>query len=322
MKFFTVDMAEGDVRLDRWIARHHPQITHGKLRQALRKGWIKLDGKKAESAARLAPGMTIGIAPSLLALEANAPAKSAPVALSDAQIQETRAMVIYEDDDCYVLNKPAGLAVQGGSGIKDSVDARLEALRSKEGERPKLVHRLDKDTSGALLVAKSAKSATYFTKAFAGKDVRKLYLALAIGVPEPRTGKIDAALAKQGSEGREKMRHDEEGKRAISLYHVMEAAHRQLSLLELSPVTGRTHQLRVHLAEIGHPILGDGKYGGREAFIPSMELPKQLHLHAWRVVVPGTGLDVMAPLPEHMRISMKELGFDTPADSLLLETMV
>lgn len=321
MKTFKVADGDDGARLDRWIKLHHPQITQGKLQQGLRKGWIKLEGKKAKSDARLNAGMTVSIAPVLLALENTAAPKKAQK-LTDGQIRETRAMVIYEDAHCLVLNKPAGLAVQGGSGITDSVDARLDALMGKSGERPRLVHRLDKDTSGALLLAKTARDATLLTKAFAGKEVKKIYLALAMGVPDPRTGKIDLPLSKQGGEGAEKMGADEEdGKRAITLYHVADHAHDRLSLIELAPVTGRTHQLRAHMAAIGHPILGDGKYGGKEAFIPSMELGRRLHLHAWRIMLPSLGLDVTAPLPEHIRASFKELGFDMPGESYLLETM-
>lgn len=321
MKTFTVEGSDDGARLDRWIRRHHPQITQGKLQQGLRKGWIKLDGKKTKSDARLEAGVTVSIAPVLLALESAAPQKKAQK-LTEKQIQETRAMVIYEDEHCLVLNKPAGLAVQGGSGITDSVDARLDALKGRSGERPRLVHRLDKDTSGALLLAKTGKDATFLTKAFAGKEVKKIYLALAVGLPDPRTGKIDLPLSKQGGEGAEKMGADEEdGKRAITLYHVADHALNRLCLVELAPVTGRTHQLRAHMAAIGHPILGDGKYGGKDAFIPSMELGRRLHLHAWRIMLPSLGLDVTSPLPEHIRASFKELGFDVPVASYLLETM-
>lgn len=324
MKLFIVEEADGGIRLDRWISRHHPQISQGKLQQGLRKGWVKLGGKKTESAARLEAGAAVAIAPVLLALEDRLPPRRGRQgsALTEKQTRETRAMVLYEDARCFVLNKPAGLAVQGGTGVTDSVDMRLDALRCADGERPKLVHRLDRDTSGVLLLAKTAKDAARLTRAFAGKEVKKLYLALAVGVPQPRTGKIDLPLAKIHLPGGEKMGTEAEGgKRAVTLYHVADAAHTRLSLLELSPVTGRTHQLRAHLAAIGHPIVGDGKYGGREAFLPSMELAKRLHLHAWRLVLPSAGLDVIAPLPEHLHRSFTELGFSPPVESCLLEAM-
>lgn len=324
MKPFTVEQEDGGLRLDHWIKRHHPQISHGKLQQALRKGMVKLDGKKTEASARLAVWSVVTIAPVLLALEERTPRKekASPAPLSDSQIKETRAMVIYEDAQCIVLNKPAGLAVQGGTGVKDSIDARLEALAGRKGERPRLVHRIDRDTSGVLLLAKTSKDAARLAKAFASKEIKKLYLALVVGVPEPKTGKIDKALAKIHLPGGEKMGTDaEDGKRAITLYHVADTALDRLSLVEMSPVTGRTHQLRAHMASIGHPVLGDGKYGGREAFIPSMEIARQLHLHAWRLVLPSAGLDITAPLPKHMRDSFKELGFYPPTESYLLETM-
>ncbi len=320
---FSVSAAEDGMRLDRWLKLRQPQITQGKLQQALRKGWIKVDGKKAEKNSVLTAGATVGIAPVLLALKHEMrmpPARPKP-ALDARKKQEMQAMVLYEDAHCIVINKPAGLAVQGGSGISDSVDARLDALTSGSGVRPRLVHRIDRDTSGVLLLAKTPRDATRLTQAFASKEVKKIYLALALGVPQPRTGKIDMALAKLKLASGEKMGADEEGKRAITLYHVVEEAHRTVSLMELSPVTGRTHQLRAHMASIGHPILGDGKYGGRDAFIPSMELARRVHLHAARLVVPSLGLDIAAPLPEHMRHSMKELGFTPPRESYLLETM-
>lgn len=324
MKTFAIAPEDAGIRLDHWIKRHQPQISQGKLQQALRKGWVKLDGKKTEASARLAVGASVTIAPVLLALEVRAPVrpKNVPAPLTEAQRRETRQMVIYEDAHCFVLNKPAGLAVQGGTGVKDSVDTRLDALKSAKGERPRLVHRLDRDTSGVLLLAKTSKDAARLTKAFASKEVQKLYLALVMGVPEPRTGKVDKALAKIALPGGEKMGTDsEDGKRAITLYHVIDTALSTVSLVEMSPVTGRTHQLRAHMAYLGHPVLGDGKYGGREAFMASMELPKQLHLHAWRLLLPEAGLDITAPLPKHMKLSFKELGFTPPTESYLLETM-
>lgn len=319
---FTISDADAGLRLDTWLKRHHPQISVGKLQQALRKGWIKLNGKRTQSTALLEAGAVVSLADVLLGLADHRPAKAPPPAVDAVRAKEIRDMVVYQDAHCLVLNKPAGLAVQGGSGLRDSVDARLGALAGRTGERPRLVHRLDRDTSGVLLLARSAQDAARFSKAFAGKEVRKIYLALAVGVPQPRTGRIDMPLRKMAQAGAEKMGKDEEsGKRAVSLYHVLEEAHQTVSLLELSPVTGRTHQLRVHMAAIGHPILGDGKYGGREAFIGSLELPRRMHLHAYRLQIPALGLDVTAPLPEHMRHSMKELGFSVPTESHLLETL-
>jgi 23S rRNA pseudouridine955/2504/2580 synthase len=311
---FIVESSDADIRLDRWIRRHTPQISQGRLQQALRKGMVKLDGKKTETAVRVHAGQTITIAPLLLQRQEKTPHPEAATrpALTERQIREIRSWVLYEDAHCIALNKPAGIAVQGGSGVKDSIDLRLDALRQKEGERPRLVHRLDKDTSGVLLLAKTARDAARLTRAFAEKSARKTYWALVIGVPAPRAGEIDMPLAKLRIGGEERMGGDEEGKRAVTLYRVLDTVGKELALVEMIPVTGRTHQLRVHMATLGHPILGDGKYGGKAAFLPSLELAPRLHLHARRLALEEAGLDVTAPLPPHLRESMATLGFTEP----------
>ncbi len=314
MQQFTIDSEDDDIRLDRWFKRHHPQVGHAFLQQSLRKGKVKLDGRKAQSSTRIAAGQLLTMSEDVL-MQApggrQAKPKQAP-SLTPAEIKETRNMVIFENGRCIVINKPAGLAAQGGSQIRDSVDQRLDAL-AKDGKRPKLVHRLDRDTSGVMLLARTAKDATAFTRAFASREVEKTYWALVTGVPEIREGKIDLALGKttHGKAGYEKMGELEDGKRAITYYRVREALGQSLSWVEMIPLTGRTHQLRAHMHAIGHPIIGDGKYGGSEAFIEEMDLPKQLHLHARRLVMEGEmALDVSAPLPPHMRKSWKKLGLD------------
>jgi 23S rRNA pseudouridine955/2504/2580 synthase len=308
------------MRLDRWFKRHLPQVTQGMLQKALRKGDVRVDGQKADASDRTKAGQMVTVAEFMLKVAAIKPPKPT---ISEDQIVEIRRWVIYKDKNVIAINKPAGIAVQGGTGQHTSVDALLDGLILDSNERPKLVHRLDKDTSGVLLLARSAKAARALAEAFAGKEIEKTYWALVVGVPEIESGKIDMPLAKlmRGKDSRTGVATDEymgvddnEGKRAITFYRVIEPLAKQLSWVELFPLTGRTHQLRVHMAEIGHPIIGDGKYGGSDAFIEGgIELPKQLHLHARRIVIEdifGGTLEVEAPLSPHMRESWKLLGLE------------
>jgi 23S rRNA pseudouridine955/2504/2580 synthase len=224
-----------------------------------------------------------------------------------------RSLVIYKDDDVIALNKPAGLAVQGGTKTSRHIDAMLDALRFGAKERPRLVHRLDRDTSGVLLLARGAQAAARLGKAFQGRQVRKIYWALVAGTPAVEKGRIDLPLGKRPGAKGERMAADREGKKAATLYSVLESAGHAAAWLALWPLTGRTHQLRVHCAAIGHPILGDGKYGGEAAFLPAEGVPKQLHLHARELVLPhpsGRGeLRIAADLPPHMAQSWKLFGF-------------
>jgi 23S rRNA pseudouridine955/2504/2580 synthase len=298
---------DSDIRLDRWFKRHVPALTHGLLEKALRKGEIRLDGKKAKSSDRLVSGQTIEIRFKLPEARALKPEVGKFSHEDAAMLQEA---VLYKDADIIVINKPPGLPVQGGTKITKSVDSMLDALRFEAKERPKLVHRLDRDTSGVLVLARSAKSATRLMLAFKAKEAEKIYWALVKGVPEIPQGKIDLPLAKQEDGDIEKVSIDEEdGKRAITHYRTIERLSKTLAWMELMPVTGRTHQLRVHMAAIGYPILGDGKYGAREAFIDGMELSRKLHLHARRIIIPGL-IDVTAPLPKHMQNSWDTLGLE------------
>jgi 23S rRNA pseudouridine955/2504/2580 synthase len=221
--------------------------------------------------------------------------------------------VLYKDDDVLVLDKPAGLAVQGGTGLSTSVDDLLDALQFDAVERPRLVHRLDRDTSGVLALARNAAAARHLTDAFRHKDARKVYWAVVVGVPDVRGGRIDAPLQKAGGKGAERVHVDEEGRRAVTEFAVIEKAGKKAAWLALMPVTGRTHQLRAHCLALGTPILGDGKYAGAAAFLSRDNLPRQLHLHARRLRLPhpaGKGwIDVTAPLPEHMRRTWSFFGF-------------
>jgi 23S rRNA pseudouridine955/2504/2580 synthase len=240
--------------------------------------------------------------------------------LSEDEVAFAREMVIHQDPAAFVLNKPPGLATQGGTKTTAHVDGLLDALQFDAEGRPKLVHRLDKDTSGALLVARTSRAAAFFSKAFSGRSAKKVYWALVVGVPSIDDGTIDLPIAKQPGTGGEKMHVDEEnGQPARSRYRVIERAGNRACWVELQPFTGRTHQLRVHMAAIGHPIVGDGKYGGPAAFLTG-GISRKMHLHARRIRVDhpdGGAIDVTAELPTHFAESLAGLGFDEAAGDAL-----
>jgi 23S rRNA pseudouridine955/2504/2580 synthase len=225
-----------------------------------------------------------------------------------------RDAILHMDDDLIALNKPPGLAVQGGTGITRSIDGMLDALQFDAPERPRLVHRLDKDTSGVLLLARGASQASKLTDAFRSKTARKVYWAVVVGVPEPRDGKIDLALSKMpGAKGERMVPDPDGGKRAMTRYRTVETISRKTAWLVMEPETGRTHQLRVHLAALGTPIHGDGKYGGSESFLKGPGLSRKLHLHARAIRLPhpgGAEFQVIAPLPKHMIATWSFFGFD------------
>ncbi len=308
---------EGEVRLDRWFKRHYPQLSHIQLQKLLRTGQVRVDGKRAEANTRLAPGQAIRVPPlpdPAPAAEGAKPAVRKPV-FSEKEAQGLRSRVLYRDADVLVLDKPAGLAVQGGTNQDKHLDAMLDLLVLDGKERPKLVHRLDKDTSGCLVLARSSAAASKLAAAFRSRDARKIYWAVTVGVPTPHQGRIDLPLGKEASSGGERMAVDEDGQHAITYYTVLEHAHRQAAFVALWPRTGRTHQLRVHMDALGTPILGDGKYAGQGAFLEGgAEIRRQLHLHARRIIMPhprGGTIDVTAPLPEHMRPAWDYFGFST-----------
>jgi len=312
-----VARGEAGMRLDRWFKTHFPQITHGRLEKLLRTGQVRIDGARAKAADRLEQGQVIRIPPlgEAAAVE-KAPPRARTVSAADAKF--VRALVIHKDAEVLVLNKPAGLAVQGGTGTERHLDGLLDALAFDAPERPRLVHRLDKDTSGALLIARTSRAAAFFAKSFSGRTARKIYWALVMGVPDIEDGFIELPIGKQPGTGGEKMQVDmEEGSPARTRYRVIEQAGNRCAWVELQPFTGRTHQLRVHMAAIGHPIVGDGKYGGPDAFLTGA-VSRKMHLHARRLIITepkageGTGgkLDVTAELPPHFAASMEVLGFD------------
>ena len=309
--FFVAEDDDG-IRLDRWFKRNLPDVSFNMVSRWSRTGQLRLNGKRAAPGDRIEAGQTIQFPPPEAA-PARAPRpQRAREPLTAEEAELVRDMVIHEDSHAFVLNKPPGLATQGGTKTHHHLDRLLDGLADGAGNRPKLVHRLDKDTSGALLVARSARAANHFSKAFSGRTARKIYWALVVGVPSADEGLIDAALAKQPGTGGEKMHIDEEsGLPAKTRWRVIDRAGNRAAWVELQPLTGRTHQLRAHMAALGHPIVGDAKYGGPEAFLTG-GISRKLHLHARRLRIdaPDGVIDVTAELPQHMAESLATLGFE------------
>ncbi len=306
---------EADLRLDRWFKRHYPGLPHVQLQKLLRKGHVRVNGKRAKANTRLEAAQSIRVPPMKEGAAQDRSVKSSrPVQFSDEEIAELRERVLHMDEDVIALNKPPGLAVQGGTGIKKSIDGMLGALKFDNSERPKLVHRLDKDTSGILLLGRTPGAAAKLTEAFRSKTARKVYWAIVVGSPELAAGRIDLALSKiPGQKGERMVPDPEKGKRAVTFYRTIEKAGRRATWLSLEPLTGRTHQLRVHMEALGTPILGDGKYGGQESFLQGPGLSRKMHLHARAIRIPHPGgnlIEVMAPLPSHMQSTWKFFGFD------------
>jgi len=311
---------EGEIRLDRWFKRRFPAINHGRLEKLLRTGQVRVDGGRAKANQRLVPGQMIRVPP----LEPGQSAETArqKLVLSERGVAEIQRMVIYKDDELIVLNKPAGIAVQGGTKTTKHIDGLLDGLTFGLKERPRLVHRLDRDTSGVLVIARTAKSAAALAKAFQSREMEKTYWALVIGHPEHEAGTISAALAKAGPRGAERMEwDDEEGQSAVTDYRVVATAGRKISWLELMPHTGRTHQLRAHCKLIGTPIVGDGKYTVSSPHPDQAvdlhdgllaDVAEQMCLHAREIKIPRQGrkpLIVTAPLARHMAQAFRDLGF-------------
>ena len=311
----TVTADENDMRVDRFFEARFPGLSFSHIQRIIRKGEVRVDGKRTQPKARLAAGQAVRIPP--LKLARPAPREDAPQAQKDRAFLDS--ITLYEDADVLVLNKPMGLAVQGGSGTTRHVDGMLEALRGPgaDAQRPRLVHRLDKDTAGCLLVAKTRFAAAALAKTFRTRSARKIYWALTAGVPRPRQGRISTFLAKEEREEDSFMRiaaHGEKGaNHAVTYYAVVETSAQKLAWLSLKPVTGRTHQLRAHMAHIGHPIVGDPKYFTKENWELPGGIQEKLHLLARRIVAPhprGGTIDVSAPLPPHMQQTWNLLGFD------------
>ncbi len=307
----TIAEDDDGIRLDRWFRRHYPTLTHARLEKLLRKGEVRLDGKRAKAADRVLAGQSMRLPPQVIHDKVEEKPKPAPVQTS----RKLEDAILYMDKHLIVLNKPSGLATQGGSGLKEHVDGMLDQLSFEKTSRPKLVHRLDRDTSGVLLVARTSQAASGLSHALASRDASKVYWALVKGVPKQKHGIVKAALAKEGVRGKgERMTvsEDEEAKFALTEYAVMAQAGQEYAWVAARPVTGRTHQIRVHLASLGTPIVGDFKYGGTDAKGKGA-ITDKLHLHARSIDIArpdGGRLNVTAPLSPHMVKSWELLGFD------------
>jgi 23S rRNA pseudouridine955/2504/2580 synthase len=308
----TIADDDDGIRLDRWFRRHFPSLTHARLEKLLRKGEVRLDGKRAKAADRVMAGQNLRLPPQVIHDRVEPPKpRPAPVKTS----RKLEDAILYMDKHLFVLNKPSGLATQGGSGLKEHVDGMLDQLSFEKTVRPKLVHRLDRDTSGVLLVARTAQAASGLSHALASRDASKIYWALVKGVPKQKHGLVKAALAKEGQRGKgERMTvsEEEDAKFALTEYAVMGQAGHEFAWVAARPVTGRTHQIRVHLASLGTPIVGDFKYGGTDAKGKGA-IADKLHLHARSIDIArpdGGRLQVTAPLPPHMLKSWTLLGFD------------
>lgn len=342
MRYVSAD--ETGMRLDRWFKVHFPDLSFGHLQKLVRTGQVRVDGGRVKTSTRVEGGQGIRIPPlggdagdaasaesgdgesdwsggSVSAKAAggktaHAKTPGAKPGREGGDLEFLRSLILFEDKDVMVLNKPYGLAVQGGSGTYRHIDGMLESMRDKDGQKPRLVHRIDKDTAGCLLVAKSRLAASVLAKSFRSREARKIYWALVPGVPKPRQGRISTYLAREEAEERMRVaRHGEdEASHALTYYAVVDQAAQKMSWVSLKPVTGRTHQLRAHMAHIGHPIVGDPKYFDIENWELPGGLQNRLHLLARRIIIPhprGTGIiDVSAPLPPHMAQSFAVLGLD------------
>jgi 23S rRNA pseudouridine955/2504/2580 synthase len=313
---------EAGMRLDRWLKAHFPAVPHSLVQKLLRNGAIRVNGGRAKADSRVESGQQVKVR-SLASFDADKPAEGArrslrpPQGVSKADRDFIERAILYEDDELMVLNKPYGIAVQGGTRTLRHIDGMLANMEDRFGERPRLVHRLDRDTSGVLLVAKKREVAGRMGKLFQTRSVQKIYWALVKGIPKPPQGKIEAALVKASGPDGDRVRKAQPGEQdvaqgAVTHYSVIDRAGTKLAWMSLKPVTGRQHQLRAHMAIIGTPIVADGKYGGdKELGVEGIEM--KLHLHAHRLIVPrakGESLDITAPMPAHMRATWELLGLD------------
>jgi len=310
---------EAGLRLDRWFRLRFPDVGYVYLQKLLRTGQVRVDSKRVAANARLEAGSEVRV-PKIVqaAPKKAAPSLKPPMGLSKADRDRIEKMILFEDDHILVLNKPFGLAVQGGTGTTRHIDGMLAGMADRFGERPRLVHRLDRDTTGVLLVAKHRDAAAKLGRIFQTRSAAKTYWALVKGVPRPHQGKIEAPLVKAAGPDGDRVRkalpgEQVEAMHATTHYSVIDRLANKAAWVSLKPVTGRQHQLRAHMALIGHPIVGDNKYGGDEN-LPAEQIENKLHLHARRLVLPhpftGGKIDITAPLPDHMKRTWELLGLD------------
>ncbi|MEO1207253.1 MAG: RluA family pseudouridine synthase [Pseudomonadota bacterium] len=313
-----VDDSEDGIRLDRWFKIHFPDLTYGRLQKLLRSGQVRVDGKRASANARLTPGAKIRVPHAARVPNENTPSIKPRPGVSKADRTFIESLILFEDDHILVLNKPFGLAVQGGSGTTRHLDGLLEGMSDRFGDRPRLVHRLDRDTTGVLLIAKSRDAAAKIGRVFQTRSAQKTYWALVNGIPKPAQGKIEAALVKDAGPDGDRVRkamagEQDRAQHATTSYNVIDRAGQKAAWVSLKPVTGRQHQLRAHMHMIGCPIVGDNKYLGHKN-LPAENIEPLLHLHArrLRLLHPFTKkqIDITAPMPEHMRKSWALLGLD------------
>jgi 23S rRNA pseudouridine955/2504/2580 synthase len=319
----VVAQREAGLRLDRWFKLHFPTVGYSYLQKLLRTGQVRLDSRRVEASARLEAGQEIRV-PAVVREPAKAspgalPSPRPPPGLSKGDRDLIESLILYEDEDVLVLNKPFGLAVQGGTGTRRHLDGLLAGMEDRFGDRPRLVHRLDRDTTGVLLVAKTREAAARLGRTFQTRSAAKTYWALVHGVPRPPQGRIEAALVKAAGPDGDRVRKAEAGEQdramhATTHYSVIDRVGQMAAWVSLKPVTGRQHQLRAHMALINHPIVGDNKYEDDRP-LPAENMERRLHLHARRLVIPhprpgAKPIDATAPLPPHMAATWALLGLD------------
>jgi 23S rRNA pseudouridine955/2504/2580 synthase len=309
-----ISMHDDGQRLDRWLKKNYPELSFGDMQKILRTGQIRVDGKRVKGDSRLKAGQMVRVPP-MLRIDALKEKKAEAVNVRETKY--AKSMIVYQDDHIIVLNKPAGLATQGGSKVKIHVDKIIAGL-ARGGHKPHLVHRLDKETSGLLLLARTPQVARALGDLFKGRDIRKYYWALTLGVPEMPQGKVKSTIAKVEGRGGERMMvvdaDHPDGKNALTFYNVIDQVGDNLAWVAFWPRTGRTHQIRVHALQMGTPLLGDHKYAPDQEFLTEKKLPNRLYLHAERLIFPhpatGRIMDIRAPMDEDMRKAFREFGLD------------